>query len=127
MRDWTKWLCVLLLVLAGSTLQAQNDEDPCDGEDQTNMNLCAKQRYDASDAQLNVTWKALLTHLDKATKAKLVVVERDWIKFRDGQCACEASGFEGGSMQPLIHFGCMRRLTEERIGHLQNMLESYDN
>jgi uncharacterized protein YecT (DUF1311 family) len=91
------------------------------------MNLCAQQRYKEADAHLNVTWKKLMTHLNATEQAKIKEVERLWIKFRDAHCEFAASGFEGGSMQPLIQYSCLLEITEERTKHLENLLSDYDN
>jgi uncharacterized protein YecT (DUF1311 family) len=52
--------------------------------------------------------------------------QRAWITFRDKACEAEGFAMRGGSAEPLLVYGCMRQLTEERTGHLTVMVQAYD-
>jgi uncharacterized protein YecT (DUF1311 family) len=102
---------------------------------QSDLNQCAYQDWEDADARLNAVYKkvvAAYTGMDADLPPELGSgvetlreAQRSWISFRD--LACEAEGFamRGGSAEPLLVYGCMRVLTEERIGHLQGMLDAY--
>jgi uncharacterized protein YecT (DUF1311 family) len=123
------WLFFFFLAVMGSqSLLAQHAEDPCKGEEnQTNLNLCAQQNYQKADAELNATWKKLLEHLTYDEIDQLREVQRIWLKFRDAECAFEVAPFDGGSIVPMIQYGCLQRLTEERTRHLKDLLSAHDN
>jgi uncharacterized protein YecT (DUF1311 family) len=123
-------LCLLAVPVAAqeidcSTAMAQSD-----------LNQCAYQDWEQADAELNTVYKevvAAYSALDADLPEELGSgvetlreAQRAWISFRD--LACEAEGFamRGGSAEPLLVYGCMRALTEERIGHLQGMLDAYE-
>lgn len=85
---------------------------------QLEMNLCAGENYALSDAKLNEIYQYVQSNLDSTAKSKLETAEQAWIKFRDGQCEFERSGFEGGSIAPLIFHTCMEQMTDIRIDEL---------
>ncbi len=122
-------LFLLMMLWSGTQLlDAQVVANPCEGEEtQNNMNACAEQEWRRADTELNATWKELLGHMDRDTKTELRKVQAIWLKFRDAQAAFEVLPWEGGSIVPMIQFGCLKRLTEERTGHLKVLLSAYDN
>jgi uncharacterized protein YecT (DUF1311 family) len=125
---------VLALSLLALPATAQ-DVDCSTAMVQSDLNQCAYQDWEEADAQLNAVYKevvAAYTQLDADLPEELGSgvetlrgAQRAWISFRD--LACEAEGFamRGGSAEPLLVYGCMRVLTEERIDHLQGMLDGY--
>ena len=52
-------------------------------------------------------------------KELLKTAERNWIAWRDSECAYETAGSEGGSIQPMEYSECLTRMTEARIKDLQ--------
>ncbi len=123
------WVLFLFVALwGGNSAWTQNDEDPCKGEEnQLNLNLCAEQKYKKADAQLNATWKELMALTPAEDKEDLKKVQRLWLQFRDAHCAYEVKPWEGGSIVPMIQYGCLLRLTEERTQHLKDLLSAIDN
>ena len=120
------WGSLMFCLLLGARVFAQNSENPCEMEqNQHNMNLCAQQEYAKADAELNKTWKQLLLLLDERQKATLREMEKAWIKLRDQHCELQSSVWEGGSMQPMIQFGCLREFTEQRTQQLQDLVETF--
>jgi uncharacterized protein YecT (DUF1311 family) len=71
------------------------------------------------------TWDTDLPADEKGGAAALKDAQRAWITFRDKACEAEGYAMKGGSAEPLLVYGCMRLLTEERVGHLQGMLDAY--
>ncbi len=102
---------------------------------QADLNQCAYQDWEEADAGLNDVYKEVVsayTLMDADLPEELGSgvetlrnAQRAWITFRD--LACEAEGFamRGGSAEPLLVYGCMRALTEERTQHLQGMLDAF--
>lgn len=86
---------------------------------QSEMNETAYANYKKADAQLNKVYKQLMVLLPKDEKPLLVQAEKDWVKFRDSHCKIEASQYEGGSIQPLIHYNCLEELTRKRIAEIK--------
>lgn len=126
-----KYLLTILflstLIFSYSQAAAQNQEDPCEAEEnQMNLNLCAFQRYQKADADLNATWKTLLADMDEDAKTEIRIVQKLWLKFRDAHCQYEASFYEGGSIQPLILNSCLRELTEQRTKQLQAQIDNFN-
>lgn len=62
--------------------------------------------------------------LDKNEKPLLIQAEKDWVKFRDSQCKFDASQYEGGSIQPLIHSNCLEDLTKKRIAEIKGSIKN---
>jgi uncharacterized protein YecT (DUF1311 family) len=99
---------------------------------QSALNQCAYQDWQAADSVLNTVYREVVAaygeidarlppELGSAVTA-LREGQRAWVDFRDKACAAEGFVMRGGSAEPLVVYGCMRLLTEERTGHLQGML-----
>lgn len=103
---------IALLVLAATAARA----DDCDkAVVQNDLNQCAQDRYDAADRALNDVWRAL----PDARKTALRGGERAWIARRDADCKEEAAENEGGSIYPMVYFGCMEKKTRDRADWLK--------
>ena len=93
---------------------------------QSDMNICADQDFKAADTALNATYAQVVKRLPNAAaadaKSLLVAAQRDWVAFRDAECAFRTSDSEGGSMHPMDVQGCRQQLTEERTAALKRYL-----
>ena len=125
-----------ILVLACLTLPAAAQEVDCaNAMAQVDLNACAYQDWEAADADLNAAykramallqdWDANLPAAEQGGAQALKEAQRAWITFRDKACEAEGYAMRGGSAEPLLVYGCMRLLTEERTGHLTGMVEAY--
>lgn len=118
-----------------SATQLARAQDCADASDQSTMNQCALSGWEAADADLNQAYQMAIDVMDTIDAdlpedlvggAKtLRDAQRAWITFRDK--ACEAEGFlmRGGSAEPLIVYGCMQRLTEQRTNALAELAGQY--
>ena len=124
------------LVLACLSLPATAQEVDCaNAVTQMDMNQCAYDDWEAADAELNDAygqamvllqgWDADLPKDEQGGAQALKEAQRAWITFRDKACEAEGYAMKGGSAEPLLVYGCMRQLTEERVGHLQGMVDAY--
>ncbi|MBW4669502.1 MAG: DUF1311 domain-containing protein [Cyanomargarita calcarea GSE-NOS-MK-12-04C] len=86
---------------------------------QQSMNRCAELSYQQADKKLNQVYKQLTAKLEAPRVKKLVAAQQAWIKFRDASCKFESSEVEGGTMEPLLFYGCLTRTTKERTKSLQ--------
>ena len=127
-----------LLVLACLTLPAAAQETDCEtAVTQMEMNQCAYDGWEAADADLNAAYRramALMTQWDadlprgeQGGAAALKEAQRAWITFRDKACEAEGYAMKGGSAEPLLVYGCMRQLTEDRTGQLNGLVDAYGN
>ena len=125
-----------LLVLACLTLPAAAQEIDCaNAIAQMELNQCAYADWEVADAELNAAyqqamellldWDANLPEDEQGGAEALKEAQRAWITFRDKACEAEGYAMKGGSAEPLLVYGCMRLLTEERTGHLAGMAEAY--
>jgi uncharacterized protein YecT (DUF1311 family) len=122
-------LCLLSLPAAAQEIDCAN------AMAQMELNQCAYDEWEAADAALNAAYKdamALLKEWDanlpaneKGGAEALKSAQRAWITFRDEACAAEGYAMKGGSAEPLLVYGCMRVLTEERTAHLTGMVDAY--
>lgn len=127
-----------LLILVGLSLPAvAQDIDCANAMAQADLNACAYQDWEAADADLNAAyqdarallaqWDAGLPEAEAGAVDALRDAQRAWITFRDKACEAEGYAFKGGSAEPLLVYGCMRVLTEERTQHLTSLVEAYSN
>jgi len=91
---------------------------PALAQTQGAMNADAARQAEAADRALNTRYAGIVARVSPATKLLLRDAQRSWIAFRDRQCAFEASGVKGGSAYPMVHSGCLARVTKERTRDL---------
>jgi uncharacterized protein YecT (DUF1311 family) len=116
-------IAALLAAVAPACLAAQEGERTCaDPRTQHDMNVCAAQELARADSVLNARYQELVGSMPSAQLELLRTAQRAWIRFRDAECAYQASAFEGGSMQPMVRSSCLARLTEARAEELGRML-----
>ena len=128
----------LFLVLACLTFPAAAQEVDCaNAMAQMDLNQCAYEDWEAADAELNDVYKRAMMILqgwdeglpedEKGGAEALKEAQRAWITFRDKACQAEGYAMKGGSAEPLLVYGCMRQLTEERTDHLTGLVDAYAN
>lgn len=126
------------LVLACLSLPAAAQEVDCaNAVTQMDMNQCAYDDWEAADADLNDAYKEAMNLLqgwdadlpkdEQGGAQALKEAQRAWITFRDKACEAEGYAMKGGSAEPLLVYGCMRQLTEDRTNQLTGMVEAYAN
>ncbi|MBX7223940.1 MAG: DUF1311 domain-containing protein [Blastocatellia bacterium] len=113
---------------------AKPKKDPCDDEaaaakmSQQEMNQCAFKDFEKADAELNAVYKKLMSLIDdEAHKGKIKTAQLAWIKFRDAHCEAEAFPNEGGSIYPLVEYGCKAGLTRKRVKELKELVDEFGN
>ncbi|MFM7334121.1 MAG: lysozyme inhibitor LprI family protein [Tabrizicola sp.] len=126
-------LALALAFFAGPA--AAQDVDCATAMAQVDLNACAYRDWEEADGRLNAVYKqvvATYTQMDADLPKELGSgvetlrqAQRAWVTFRDKACEAEGFAMRGGSAEPLLVYGCMRVLTEERIGHLQGMLDAF--
>lgn len=124
------------LILACLALPAAAQAQSCaDAQNQMELTQCAYDEWQIADAELNEVYPRVMAIL-KAQDAELDPIyqggpaalrdaQRAWVTFRDKTCEAEGFAMRGGSAEPMVVAGCLRTLTEERIGHLYGMLDAY--
>lgn len=99
---------------------------------QQEMNICAEMDWQAADADLNAAYKTVMaamkdmdanlpTELQGAEDA-LRTAQRAWIGYRDAHCETAGFPMRGGSAEPLLVYGCLRQVTENRTDELLELL-----
>jgi uncharacterized protein YecT (DUF1311 family) len=126
---------VLAYLLIGPGAALAQDVDCANAPTQVDLTDCAGQDWDRADAELNAVYakavaavKEIDSNLEadlKGAEDALRTAQRAWIAYRDA--ACETDGFlmRGGTAEPMLVYGCLARLTEERTAHLRNLAEGY--
>jgi uncharacterized protein YecT (DUF1311 family) len=90
---------------------------------QAEMNKEAIKSYEKSDLELNNLYKKLINSIEGNSKTFFIQAQRNWIAFKEQQCKFEASIYDGGSIQPLIKFDCLDRITKSRISELKEIID----
>ncbi|GAA4409919.1 lysozyme inhibitor LprI family protein [Quisquiliibacterium transsilvanicum] len=114
----------IVISLALSALAMPAMADCRDPTTQTEMNRCAALALSKADDELNSTYSKLIRQLDKSQQAEVKSIQLLWIRFKDQSCKYEASGAEGGSLQPLLRDTCLTRLTEDRTRDLKDWVKT---
>lgn len=123
-------LLVIAFVLACGTFSASAQTVDCNNAmTQSDMNFCAAQAWEAADGDLNLAYrlaidraKSMDEYLQASDEPAAIILrdaQRLWIPFRDQACLLESLTARGGSMQPLIKYSCLERLTRQRTEDLR--------
>lgn len=118
MQYWPN-LGLTLLAMAGPAMA-----DCTNPQTQMDMNRCAALDLAKATDGINASYQALMRRLDPGQQAELKAIQRQWISFKDRNCAFDASFVEGGSMQPLVRDACLTALTRERTQQLDTWLKT---
>ena len=114
------------LILAVAPLAGAARADDCaNAQDQATMDECAGKDFEAADKKLNDAYRQIMDRLkgDAASKKLLVDAQRDWIAFRDAECAFQGGPPEtAGSVRPMVVANCRAGLTNLRLKDLQAYL-----
>ncbi len=115
----------LVLILIAAFISAARADDCDNAADQATMNACAEDAWKKADAELNSVYKKLQgRNKDDARASKLLTAaERAWVTFRDAECEYGAADNQGGSIFPLVYFGCLDKLTKARTNQLKGYIE----
>lgn len=106
-------LALVLAMLLPQDVKAQNCANPVT---QTDMNICAGRAFEAADAALNAEWPRAMDFARSIGQADaLRGAQRQWISYRDAACQVQVSPYAGGSIQPLLWYGCLEDLTLARL------------
>jgi len=81
--------------------------------------MCASSKYAAEDRRLNKTYNEYRRKLNTEQKRQLTQVQLTWMKYRDQECAFEASSSEGASTHTLAITLCKNDKTTFRIRELE--------
>ncbi len=120
---------LLLGLIAATALRAHasmaaGTDDPFRNTDcskaavQMEMDYCANRAFAEADRKLNLLYRKLLASSDAKDRELLKTAERNWIAFRDSECAYETAGSEGGSIHPMEYSNCLRDKTDAHIKEL---------
>ena len=91
---------------------------------QMEMNQEAFTLYKKADTRMTLVYKKVAKSLkDPKQKQTLIQTQRKWIIYKEAHCKAIAALYEGGSIQPLIYYDCLKTITNDRIKNLQNYLE----
>jgi uncharacterized protein YecT (DUF1311 family) len=121
-------MILLLLLALGAPVSVAHDdplEVACYERDysQQAMNRCAQEAYQRADQAMNAQWTKVRSAFDETEGAKILLeAQRAWLKYRDKHCEAAAFDSLGGSIWPLINFGCLAAQTRERSRELDELI-----
>ncbi len=127
-----KIIATALVLLLSHTVVWADEAIKCNRDgNQSELNVCAYEDYQAADKKLNETWKNLMTKFkaEKTATAKLKAAQKAWIAFRDAEIdamfACEEDDIQTcwGSMYPLSLNSELQAMTEARTQQLQKYID----
>jgi uncharacterized protein YecT (DUF1311 family) len=123
----------VLLSIWGAPVVAQDFDCRSDTLNQNQMNQCAFADFERADRDLNAVYakvRAAMRERDgelepqlRGVEKSLVEGQRGWVAYRDGHCALAGSQSRGGSMEPLLVWGCKAALTGARAKELSGLIE----
>ena len=122
---------LILACLFASPALAQ-ELDCATAEAQQDLNQCAELDWQAADEALNDAYKRAMAEMKdmdanmpedlQGAADALREAQRAWIPYRDANCTLAGFPMRGGSAEPLLVYGCMTQMTEDRTAELLDML-----
>jgi uncharacterized protein YecT (DUF1311 family) len=131
------FLFSLVACLPTLSVGAQSgDITDCPGS-QREVDACLQRKGEAADHLLNQIYGIVMKELSAGPDADdpqnllvnseiqrtLIGAERQWVKFRDAQCALESALIGTGTAAPAVWGQCLLGLTQERIRFLRRVAE----
>ncbi|MBK8283797.1 MAG: DUF1311 domain-containing protein [Ahniella sp.] len=94
------------------------------------INDCAQQEFDKTEAELNRVWKQVMGYLDEladepdaaAAKAQLRTAQRTWVDYREQDCQAVHTMHQSGSIRTLMYLGCKTSHADRRTRELSEWL-----
>ncbi|QFT29241.1 hypothetical protein FIV00_01970 [Labrenzia sp. THAF82] len=130
------WGLILVAVLVSPAL-AEEKVDCNNAMTQLEMTTCTNLDWQQADEELNAAYKAAMAKMretdeflpedQRGAAETLREAQRARIPYRDK--ACDAYGFQarGGTMEPMLVYGCRAQLTEQRTKELEELTEGLGN
>ncbi|MGE7367844.1 lysozyme inhibitor LprI family protein [Neorhizobium sp. NPDC001467] len=128
--------CVLLVDAPISNGQ-EPDVDCSNATTQTDMTICARERYAEADDALNTQYRITRDAMrrrdaddipeNKGAEDALVKAQRAWIAYRDAQCVSVGFQARGGSMEPMLVANCQAEMTLNRAEELHKIAQGLEN
>ncbi|MFI7859053.1 lysozyme inhibitor LprI family protein [Pseudomonas promysalinigenes] len=85
------------------------------------MSRCIQAQTQLQDQRLNRVYKQLTSKLESGPQKQLRDVQRQWIAFRDSNCAFHVQA-SGGTLAQLEGGMCVLNMTRERAAELERVL-----
>lgn len=76
---------------------------------------CVKKRHDDAQQELTTLYQGIADALDDESLDSLRTAQKDWITYRDQQCALRVSQAEHESLKRVQELSCLTQLTRDRI------------
>lgn len=122
--------CLLAVRIASPALAQDIDCETAMAQQE--LNACAEQDWEAADADLNDAYKRAMAEMKdmdanmpedlQGAADALRDAQRAWITYRDANCLHAGFPMRGGSAEPLLVYGCMAQMTEDRTAELLDWL-----
>ncbi len=113
-----------LLVLLAPQLALASEPDCGAFTTTQDIMRCEAKALQAAERALNGAYGRVMKELagpaayEREAKAQLVKAQRNWIAFREQDCAAMSTAMGGGSLQGVVRLTCMRAHADIRTGQL---------
>jgi uncharacterized protein YecT (DUF1311 family) len=93
---------------------------PATAQTQVDLNEKAAADYRKADSDLNSAYKVAMAQLAPQDRHLLQTAQQAWIKYRDADADARSHLYEGGSIEPMVHFQALTQTTLHRTQELQH-------
>lgn len=115
------YLAALALLLGSQMAQADTYSQCMKTANTTaDMNDCSGAEYKRQDTRLNAAYKTAMASLEQPQQEKLRDAQRQWVKYRDANCAVYYT-LTGGTIDLLNGAGCELDMTRQRADELEKL------
>ena len=88
---------------------------------------CLEHAIVGLDTRIRTAERSGLALVGASGRRSLVRAERGWLHYRREFCTAEASGYAGGTLQPVIFAECVARANREHLAALVALMQANGN
>ncbi|MCE9662957.1 DUF1311 domain-containing protein [Halomonas sp. M5N1S17] len=110
----------VFLVVAALSPATAIAQPYCNGSTQRDANICAQQKFEIADRELNQLWEEVKPLADaRGIGQGLLDEQHAWLRQRDANCEPELDA--GGSADHMFYWSCMEEQTLQRNQVLRDL------
>lgn len=99
-------------------------EDVCLSMDsQEEIDQCMAARYSQQSLEMDRIYQEAMSAQIANNKEALRTAQKAWTAFRNHYCDCEKTLYTDSSIELMMYYKCLTRLTEQQVVNLSQMLE----
>jgi len=116
-----KIIFLLLLLVLGSKIKAQNTNPCATMATQEEITACAIVQYNETETAMDSIYQHAVNQAGPNYKNHIRNMHETWKSYVSAACSCETFPFAGTTLETLMRYQCLNRLTRAYMQQLQQL------